>query len=134
MYTITQRKTLHKQLAIVPANSAEQVIFNVDIVPEKMAGKFGELCWKVQQETSKKEPDAEAIGEAIVELFTIVFGKEQTEIMINMYEGNYLDLLVDVTPFLIEEIKPAIIEASNSKRDELKKLAEETKPKKKFWK
>lgn len=133
MYTITQRKTLHKQLAIIPANSTEQMIFNVDIVPEKMAGKFGELCWKIQQETAKKEPSSEAIGEAIVELFTIVFGKEQTETMVKLYEDNYLDLLVDVTPFLIEEIKPAIVEASKSKRDELKKLAEQTKPKKKIF-
>lgn len=135
MYTIKQRsKAVHKQLMIIPNDGREQVIFNVDLIPEQVAGKFGELCWKIQQETEKKQINAAALGEAIVGLLTIIFGIEQTKTIMEIYKNNYTDLLLDITPFLIEEIKPAIIEASKNKREELQRLIDESKPKKKFWK
>ena len=135
MYTIKQRsKSIHKQLAIIPNDGKEQVIFNVDIIPEQVAGKFGELCWKIQQETEKKQADYAALGEAIVGLLSIIFGAEQTKTIMDIYKSNYTDLLLDITPFLIEEIKPAIIEASKNKREEMQRLINESKPKKKFWK
>lgn len=134
MYTIKQRsKAIHKQLTIIPNDGREQVIFNVDLIPEQVAGKFGELCWSIQQETEKKQVNAAALGEAIVGLLSIVFGAEQTKTIMNIYQNNYTDLLLDITPFLMEEIKPAIIEASKNKREELQRLINESKPKKKFW-
>ena len=104
MYTIKQRsKAVHKQLMIIPNDGREQVIFNVDLIPEQVAGKFGELCWKIQQETEKKQINAAALGEAIVGLLTIIFGIEQTKTIMEIYKNNYTDLLLDITPFLIED-------------------------------
>lgn len=53
----------------------------------------------------------EALGRAIVELFNVIFGEEQTVQLVNFYGDGYTEMLADVIPFINEIVVPKIVEA-----------------------
>ena len=62
--------------------------------------------------TSENLGDAYAsLGGAILELFNIVFGPEQTAQIVEFYDGNSSEMLQDFVPFLQDVVGPKIREA-----------------------
>lgn len=56
--------------------------------------------------------DAEAaLGEAIMALFTLLFGEKQVHAIMGFYGGAYLEMLVDFVPYISEKIVPAVQKA-----------------------
>lgn len=69
-----------------------------------------------QELRSKNTAEAiEAYGKAICELFTSVFGEPGTEKIVQHYEGNYSEMLLDILPYLLENVFPKI-DALSSER------------------
>lgn len=61
------------------------------------------------------------LGNAISALMELCFGNENTAKIIAYYEGNYLEMIEYVIPFIIDEIMPAIKQAIAEKAEYLKK-------------
>ena len=61
-----------------------------------------------QGETEEKY---EALGRAIVGLFNVIFGEEQTKQLVEFYGEGYTELLADIIPFINETGVPKIVEA-----------------------
>lgn len=49
-----------------------------------------------------------AYGEAIVNHFAVIFGRENTEKILAFYEDNYSEMCVQVFPFIIDVLEPRI--------------------------
>ena len=60
----------------------------------------------------------EAFGKAVIGLFNVVFSKEDTEKILEFYEGNYTEMMGDVMPFITEVVAPAIEKIVTEKRAE----------------
>ena len=43
-------------------------------------------------------------------LFEAVFGKEDTELIISFYEGRYIEMTKEITPFITQCVIPRCIE------------------------
>ena len=67
------------------------------------------------QQEVRKAPDDEAkvekLGEAILKLFETIFGADQTNQILEFYDGAHLEMLTDIAPFVNDVVAPKITEA-----------------------
>lgn len=66
-----------------------------------------------------KLTDAKKIGDVIIEMLTIVFGND-TQKIIDFYDGDYTELLLDVWPFIISVVTPAYQKVKKQRQKEIK--------------
>ena len=53
----------------------------------------------------------QAMGDAILGLFEVVFGPEQTRQIVEFYDNKSLEMLGDIAPFISDVVAPRIAEA-----------------------
>ena len=88
------------------------VDLNVDAILQRYTEAARALA-NVQKEMRKgsTEERLAAFGAAIVDVFAVVFGKDQTEQLVAFYDGAYTEMLADVVPFINDVVAPKINEA-----------------------
>ena len=88
------------------------VDLNVDAILQRYTEAARALA-NVQKEMRKgsTEERLAAFGAAIVDVFAVVFGREQTEQLVAFYDGAYTEMLADVVPFINDVVAPKINEA-----------------------
>ena len=72
-----------------------------------------------REELDKAE---EMMGEAVLSLFEVIFGHEQTEQIVELYENRALEMLADISPFIAEVVQPKITEAQQRIADRYKQI------------
>ena len=110
MYELKRQPKISEQLRL-----GEEVI-NIDIDIEASSIDFNKRRNEVilaEQEIKKmRESGVESeevlkkYGEAITNLMVVVFGVDNTEKIVNFYENRYMELTLEVFPFIIEVIGP----------------------------
>ncbi len=87
----------------------------------------------IKNVTDEKFADAqETMGDAIISLFSLIFGEEQTKTLIEFYKNAYTEMFAAVFPFLDSCIFPAIAAATRERCEMLAnnfKLSKSTKKK-----
>ena len=68
------------------------------------------------------EQATEAMGDAILSLFEVIFGEDQTKQIIDIYDNRPLEMLGDIAPFIAEVINPRIQEAQQRIADRYKQV------------
>ena len=88
------------------------VNLNIDTILRKYLQVAGELT-KAQQVARKgaTEEKVEALGVAILNFFSVIFGDDQTKQLIDFYDGAYTEMLADIAPFINDVIVPKVSEA-----------------------
>jgi hypothetical protein len=88
------------------------VDLNVDTILRRYLQVAGELT-KAQQAVRKgmTEEKVEALGVAILNVFSVIFGDDQAKQLIDFYDGAYTEMLADVAPFINDVIAPKVSEA-----------------------
>lgn len=130
MYTI-QRKNKHirEELELLSIDGTEKmhVTVNLDIdqIAARMAKSY-EMMGMLQNEL-KKDPKnqktMEAFGQAVIGIFKIIFGDEQAAEILKFYENDYTEMLVDLFPFINDQIMPQVKAASRQRREQLEAAA-----------
>ena len=46
------------------------------------------------------------LGQTVIDFFEIIFGEENTKTILEFYEGNYIEMVLEVVPFIQERILP----------------------------
>lgn len=124
-YQVTRKNRIKEELQLCRADGsiAESIIvdLNVDEITARVNKAYEALG--MAQDALQKDPKspevAEAYGNAVVAVFHIIFGEEGTDKIIAFYEGNYTEMLLDIFPFLNDEIMPKIREASEARKKQL---------------
>ena len=65
----------------------------------------------------------EAMGDAILGLFEVVFGHDQTEKIVEFYNNKPLEMLADITPFITDVVAPKVKEAQQRIEDRYKQVS-----------
>ena len=88
------------------------VDLNVDTILRRYLEVAGELA-KAQQDARKglTEERVEALGTAILNVFSVIFGDDQAKQLVDFYGGAYTEMLADVTPFINDVVVPKVNEA-----------------------
>lgn len=62
---------------------------------------------------------AEQLGEVIVELYTLVFGEENTQALLAFYESDYVAMIVDIFPYIQNVVVPELSKYAKSRKKQL---------------
>ena len=89
------------------------VDLNVDTILRRYLQAAGDLAKAQQAARSGQttEDKIEALGAAILNLFSVVFGDAQAEQLVDFYDGAYTEMLADVSPFISDVVAPKVHEA-----------------------
>ena len=129
MYQITRKSRVTETLQLCHANGDVACEINVDLNVDEIAGRVNKAreALAMAQLALEKEQDSEALaeayGNAVIMLFDIIFTPEGTQQIVEFYEGNYTEMLLDVFPFINNEIMPKIREASEDRSAKLLEAA-----------
>ena len=48
------------------------------------------------------------LGQTVIDFFEIIFGEEDTKVILEFYEGNYIEMALEVMPFIQEKVLPTV--------------------------
>lgn len=65
----------------------------------------------------------QAMGDAILGLFEVVFGAEQTKKIVKFYDNKSLEMLGDIAPFITEVVAPKVAEAQQKIEERYKQVS-----------
>lgn len=118
MTTIRATSAISDTIQLVK-DSGEMLEFKFSFVPSVTLIKRIRALQVAQVEAQKQPDDAKvaAIGAVIVDLFTLIFGKQNTENILEFYGKSYDLMLMDLFPYIRDEIIPKVQQsAQNAKR------------------
>lgn len=125
MYQVTRKNRIKESVQLCHADGtvAEtiEVDLNVDEVANR-ANKAYEMLGMAQLELQKggnNEKLLEAYGNAVIAVFNVIFGADGASRVIAFYEGNYTEMLLDLFPFINNEIMPKIRAATAARKEQL---------------
>ena len=104
----------------------------VDINVDTMLKTYNNAQYKIAQASIDAQKAAndkdmskaeEAMGNAVLGLFEIVFGPEQTKKIIEFYDNKSLEMLGDIAPFISEVIAPRFKEAQDRIKESYKQVS-----------
>lgn len=67
--------------------------------------------------------DPKELGQAIMALFVLAFGEEQTQKIVDFYDNDHVTMLIDIMPFFNEVVTPMFTKQRKDKMDQLRKNA-----------
>jgi len=100
--------------------------FEIDIDCEAIAKDYNKAINGITAAQAKisehpqSEQAQEAFGNAIVMLFEVVFGVEQAKKLVDFFDGAYMEMALQVVPYIASDISPMIEKAV----EDMKKRAE----------
>lgn len=131
MYQIKRKNRIKEQLQLCHANGDIACTLDVDINVDRMTAQISKAydqLGRAQNELMKdrtSEKLIEEYGKAVVLVLTAIFGEDGCKKILDFYEDNYTECLLDILPFVSGEIMPKIREASQARKEQLEALMKE---------
>lgn len=128
VFVIQKKGRIEEELHLVDENGNIEHVIMVSVDIDDFLPRYYKARKNLEsvQESIKNCTDDEErlsqVGNAVIALFDVVFGSENTEKIVSFYNGRYTKMLVEISPFLSEVIYPKIKQASNQKMAEIKQL------------
>lgn len=90
-----------------------EVALDADGMAAKVSQKYVELVniqQKYQSHASDKvsEKTLEEYGNAVIAIMEAVFGKEDTETILNFYDQKYMEMCAEIMPFITSIVIPKV--------------------------
>lgn len=127
MYKITKgANKIEKDLEIVTSGGEEIAVLHVSISMREMETRVAKAyeAMSIARAELQKKPDAvEAYGKAVIAFMQTIFGDDQTAQLLEIYESDYTQMLLDVVPFIQDEIMPALKAVSTQTKERMLQAA-----------
>ena len=79
------------------------------------------------KENPKDVQNLEFYGNAIIALFSAIFGEEQTKQILAFYKNAYTDMLTDILPYILQVVIPSMQQYQKNKIDRMQQARKEIK-------
>lgn len=125
MYQVTRKNRIKEELQLCHSDGTVAETIKVDLNVDEVANRVNkayEMLAMAQNELKKNinsEQLLEAYGNAVISVFNVIFGADGASRIIAFYEGKYIEMLLDLFPFINNEIMPKIQEATAARREQL---------------
>ena len=125
MYKITRNNRIHDEIQLCHANGDVALSVDVDLNVDEIAGRLNKAretlasAQAAMKKNETSEAKLEAYGNAVLGFFGVIFGEENTAKIVEFYEGRYSEMLLDLFPFINNELMPKIYAASAARREQL---------------
>lgn len=105
-YQIKKVGRIVEELELLAPDDSTAMLIHVSVSPETIASKFRSVQLDIAN--AKRVGDMEAFGDAVISLFDLVFGTETTQKILDYFDGAYVDMAIQVLPFIYDRIQPAV--------------------------
>lgn len=125
MYKVTRKNRIKEELQLCHADGTVAETIEVDLNVDEVGNRVNkayEMMAMAQNELQKNtnsEQLLEAYGNAVIAVFNVIFGADGASKIIAFYEGKHTEMLLDLFPFINNEIMPKIREATAARREQL---------------
>ena len=120
MFVIKRKENLIETVKF--ENNGKELIIDVKVNLLNTLNKYEKASRAIQLAIvdiqKGKITDAKKIGDVIIGMLTIVFGND-TQKIIDFYDGDYTELLLDVWPFIISVVTPAYQKVKKQRQKEI---------------
>lgn len=124
-YQIKRKNRVVEKLELCNADGSVALAVDVDINVDDMGGRIAAaqdvlaMAKELVQKEPKSEKAQEAFGTAVMALFAVIFGQENTISILEFYDGRYIEMLADVFPFIKDVIMPEVISVSAERKQQI---------------
>lgn len=120
-YQIKKSSRITEEVEFLGENGEVELTVKLDIDIERIAGDFRKAQIAVinaEKATKEKQTDEvlETYGKAIVEFIQLIFGYENTQKLIEYFNGRYIDMLCQMSPFICDVVVPGIKKSIQQKK------------------
>lgn len=120
MYQIKRRKLFTEKLNIVNPDGKE-ITIDVELSLDTQMREFESKYRSIQiinNHVNAGTATYSQLGQGVIDLMDVVFGKINTQKLITFYTGNYIEMIQDIMPFITDVVKP---EFDRQKEESIKK-------------
>lgn len=133
MYKVKRTRKFYDTLQLCDEQGSVQKELKIDVDIDAIATGFREVLTQLekaqkglqdkQRLKQQKEFDKAYYdyGKALVKLFEMCFGKDNTEEIVTFFENRYTEMSVEIVPYITKKIIPLVGEAIKQKKNNLKK-------------
>ena len=126
MYVIHKTENFSDTLQLTSKNNEVlNIDFTLSLAPEtiKEYRKTYLMLAEAQKKakTENNEQILELIGKCIIDLFCVIFGKDNTEKILDFYNGDYVLMITDVFPYINGVISPQIQSSVRNRKANIKR-------------
>ena len=114
-YQVKRQQIITEDIELSGKDGTVEKVLHIEFNPEKLARKFNAArnnIIRAQLELKKgnalADKKLEAFGTAVIEMFKVVFGEENTSELTAFFEGNYVEMLEVMMPFITDVAAPAV--------------------------
>ncbi len=133
-YQVKRSKKITETLELVDADGKIVEVISIDLDVDTVARQISkdhielvkagtelqEISESIKdQENPKLQEMMEKYGNAVIKLFNAVFGEENTVKVVKFYENRYVEMSLEVTPFIVNVVLPRVREVAQSARKEV---------------
>ena len=112
-----RRKNKVKETFHITDNDGRELTVESVLDPGEALPAWNRAKNSIIRAQTAKQPDFEALGRAILDVFSVFFGEEGAMKILDFYGGNYTDMMEDVFPYINTILLPKL-EAESAKRRE----------------
>lgn len=129
MYQITRKNRIKEELQLCHADGTVALSVGVDLNVDTIAARVNKAyeMLGMAQNALQKAPNSpetlDAYGNAVIYVFNVIFGEEDAGKIVSFYENNWSEMLLDIFPFINNEIMPKIQAASADRKAQLLEAA-----------
>ncbi len=132
-YQATKSKKCVETLELIREDGKREKIIEVEITAGRLSRDLSKeyvnlirTQGKVRDMQALKEQDAESLadayeqlGAAVIAMMETVFGKEDTKAIMDFYENDYIEIVQNVMPFIINVVLPRAREIAQENRKQI---------------
>ncbi|MCM1055535.1 MAG: hypothetical protein NC394_08440 [Bacteroides sp.] len=133
MYKVKRTKKFYDTLQLCDEQGNAQKELKIEVDIDAVATGFREVLARLEKaekglhdkQSLNQQKDFDKAyydyGAALVKMFEMCFGKENTEAIVTFFENRYTEMSVELVPYITKEIIPLVGEAIKQRKAELKK-------------
>ncbi len=133
MYKIKRTRKFYDTLVLCDEQGETQKELKIEVDIDAIATGFREVLTRLEEaqkslqnsQKLKRQSDFDKAyydyGEALIKMFEMCFGTENTEEIVTFFENRYTEMSVEIVPYITKEIIPLVGEAIKQKKNSLKK-------------
>lgn len=130
-YQVGRSKKINEVLELLDNSGNVVVTVKTDIDVDKIGAQFNACYNKIisaerKLESISKSVDGgnlgelgkaeEAYGGAIISIFKLIFGEDESDKILVFFENNYIEMLTEIMPFISEIVLPRVRQSTEEKR------------------
>lgn len=133
MYKIKRTRKFYDTLQLCDEQGTAQKELKIEVDIDAIATGFREVLTKLEKaqkslqdnQKLKKQNEFDKAyydyGEALIKMFEMCFGTENTQEIVTFFENRYTEMSVEIVPYITKEIIPLVGETIKQKKNSLKK-------------